>query len=259
MMQRRWTPGSSLGVTWIKTPRPTPTPPSDPHHRSPVLCAGHPRGDRARAVERRLRRRGPDGDAGAGAGHAAAGGRRDLPADHDRAGRHRRVGLPQGLERRIVPSSCRAPCSAWARPGFWPRISPTPPCASSSASPRSLSCSTTGSGHGRCRIRASRRVAPGLFWGSIAGFTSTICQAGGPPYQMYVLGLTLPKMVYVSTNAIVFAAMNWMKLVPLFRARPVFTKGRGNLAALLPLAMPPTGSASGWCASRRPSCSTASR
>ena len=80
-------------------------------------------------------------------------------------------------------------------------------------------------------------IAPGLFWGSIAGFTSTICQAGGPPYQMYVLGLTLPKMVYVSTNAIVFAAMNWMKVVPYFALGQFSPKGVATSAALLPLAM----------------------
>ena len=54
---------------------------------------------------------------------------------------------------------------------------------------------------------------------------------------MYVLGLTLPKMVYVSTNAIVFAAMNWMKLVPYFALGQFSTKGVATSAALLPLAM----------------------
>jgi uncharacterized membrane protein YfcA len=80
-------------------------------------------------------------------------------------------------------------------------------------------------------------VAPGLFWGAISGFTSTICQAGGPPYQVYVLGLTLPKMVYVSTNAIVFAAINWMKVVPYFALGQFSGKGMATSAVLLPLAM----------------------
>jgi uncharacterized protein len=87
------------------------------------------------------------------------------------------------------------------------------------------------------RHKGKPPVAPGLFWGSIAGFTSTICQAGGPPYQMYVLGLTLSKMVYVSTNAIVFAALNWMKVVPYFALGQFSTKGLATSAALLPLAM----------------------
>jgi uncharacterized membrane protein YfcA len=54
---------------------------------------------------------------------------------------------------------------------------------------------------------------------------------------MYVLGLTLPKMVYVSTNAIVFAALNWMKLVPYFALGQFSPKGVATSAALLPLAM----------------------
>ena len=33
------------------------------------------------------------------------------------------------------------------------------------------------------------RVAPGMFWGVIAGFTSFISHSGGPPYQVYTLSL----------------------------------------------------------------------
>ena len=54
---------------------------------------------------------------------------------------------------------------------------------------------------------------------------------------MYVLGLTLPKMVYVSTNAIVFAAINWMKLAPYFALGQFSTRGLATSTALLPLAM----------------------
>jgi hypothetical protein len=80
-------------------------------------------------------------------------------------------------------------------------------------------------------------VASGVFWGSLSGFTSTICQAGGPPYQMYVLNLKLPKMVFVSTNAIVFAILNWMKVVPYLALGQFSTKGMATSAALLPLAI----------------------
>ena len=44
-------------------------------------------------------------------------------------------------------------------------------------------------------------------------------------------------MVYVSTNAIVFAAMNWMKVVPYFALGQFSTKGIATSLALLPLAM----------------------
>jgi uncharacterized membrane protein YfcA len=80
-------------------------------------------------------------------------------------------------------------------------------------------------------------VAAGVFWGSLSGFTSTICQAGGPPYQMYVLGLRLPKMTYVGTNAMVFAIINWLKVVPYFALGQFTTEGIGTSLALLPLAL----------------------
>jgi uncharacterized membrane protein YfcA len=80
-------------------------------------------------------------------------------------------------------------------------------------------------------------VAAGVIWGALSGFTSTICQAGGPPYQMYVLGLKLPKMTYVGTTAVVFAATNWGKVIPYFALGQFSTKGLGTSLALLPLAI----------------------
>ena len=80
-------------------------------------------------------------------------------------------------------------------------------------------------------------VAAGLFWGGLSGFTSTIAQAGGPPYQMYVLSLKLPKMTFVGTSAIFFATMNWLKVVPYFALGQFSTKGLGTSLALLPLAI----------------------
>ena len=80
-------------------------------------------------------------------------------------------------------------------------------------------------------------IAAGLFWGALSGFTSTIAQAGGPPYQMYVLSLKLPKMNFVGTSAIFFAAMNWLKVIPYFALGQFSTKGLGTSLALLPLAI----------------------
>jgi uncharacterized protein len=80
-------------------------------------------------------------------------------------------------------------------------------------------------------------ILGGLFWGAGSGFTSTICQAGGPPYQIYVMRLKLPKMMFVSTNAIFFAAMNWLKIVPYFALGQFTPTGLTTSAVLLPLAM----------------------
>jgi uncharacterized membrane protein YfcA len=56
------------------------------------------------------------------------------------------------------------------------------------------------------------RVAPGLFWGAAAGFTSFVSHAGGPPYQIYTLPLRLPKAVFAGTSTILFAWVNSIKL-----------------------------------------------
>jgi len=80
-------------------------------------------------------------------------------------------------------------------------------------------------------------VASGVFWGALAGFTSTICQAGSPPYQMYALRLRLAKMTFVGTTAMVFALINWIKVIPYFALGQFSTEGLGTSLALLPLAL----------------------
>ena len=57
-------------------------------------------------------------------------------------------------------------------------------------------------------------VPRGLFWGTIAGFTSFISHSGGPPYQVYVLPQRLSKSVFAGTTTITFAAINLVKLLP---------------------------------------------
>ncbi len=58
------------------------------------------------------------------------------------------------------------------------------------------------------------KVAPGLFWGTITGFTSFVSHAGAPPYQVDVQPLGLPKAVFAGTATIAFAYVNAIKLVP---------------------------------------------
>jgi uncharacterized protein len=57
-------------------------------------------------------------------------------------------------------------------------------------------------------------IPRGLFWGTIAGFTSFISHSGGPPYQVYVLPQRLSKTVFAGTTTITFAAINLVKLLP---------------------------------------------
>lgn len=79
----------------------------------------------------------------------------------------------------------------------------------------------------------------GLF-GIATGFTSQIAHAGGPPFQMWVTPRRLPHLTYAGTNAILFAAINWIK-VPGYVQLGVFTHEVVIAAALLvPLAIAST-------------------
>ena len=57
------------------------------------------------------------------------------------------------------------------------------------------------------------RAAAGVFWGAMTGITSTLAQAGAPPFQVFMLPQKLDKMTLVGTTLIFFAALNWMKLI----------------------------------------------
>lgn len=80
-------------------------------------------------------------------------------------------------------------------------------------------------------------VAPGLFWGAVAGFTSMIANAGGPPFQIYVMPQRLERDVFVGTGSLFFATINWIK-VPPFLALGQLTKATlMTSASLFPLAI----------------------
>jgi uncharacterized protein len=77
----------------------------------------------------------------------------------------------------------------------------------------------------------------GVFWGAVAGFTSAFANAGGPPYQVYMLPQRLPKMTLVGTTAIFFAAVNWLKVVPYFALGNFSRHGLLMSLALMPIAI----------------------
>jgi uncharacterized protein len=76
------------------------------------------------------------------------------------------------------------------------------------------------------------KVAPGVFWGTLTGFTSFVSHSGAPPFQVYVLPLGLPKMVFAGTNTILFAYLNGIKLVP-YWALGQFSPGNLKVAVML--------------------------
>jgi len=69
--------------------------------------------------------------------------------------------------------------------------------------------------------RKSRTTQPkplsaiaGKLWCSLGGFTSFIAHAGGPPMSVYLLRANLDKTQYVATAAVIFTAINYVKLIP---------------------------------------------
>lgn len=78
-------------------------------------------------------------------------------------------------------------------------------------------------------------VLPGLFWGCVAGFTSFVSHAGGPPYQVYALPLGQPKAVFAGTTTIAFAIINAVKLIPYYALGQL---SPGNLRVAAVLALP---------------------
>jgi uncharacterized protein len=80
-------------------------------------------------------------------------------------------------------------------------------------------------------------AASGVFWGGLSAFTSTLAQAGAPPFQIHMLPQKLDRFTFVGTNVIFIATVNWMKLVPYFALGQFTTETLATSVALLPLAI----------------------
>ncbi len=67
-------------------------------------------------------------------------------------------------------------------------------------------------------VARSRKADPswvkGSFWSGVAGYTSFVAHAGGPPLNVYLLPQQLEKTAYVGTTVVFFALVNYVKLVP---------------------------------------------
>ena len=81
------------------------------------------------------------------------------------------------------------------------------------------------------------KLLPGLFWGTLSGFTSFISHAGAPPYQVYVLPQQLPKAVFAGTSTLVFAAINFAKILPYQNLRPYAMTDLMDALVLIPFAI----------------------
>lgn len=92
--------------------------------------------------------------------------------------------------------------------------------------------------------RGNRLAAPanspgwmGILFGAASGFTSQVAHSGAPPFQMWVAPRKLPQSTYVGTNAVLFAAINWLKVPTYISLGALTLDVLSTSLALAPIAM----------------------
>ena len=83
-------------------------------------------------------------------------------------------------------------------------------------------------------------IAPGVFWGALAGFSSFVSHSGGPPFLVYTVPQKMPTAVYAGTSALFFALVNLMKVPPYLKLGQFSRDNLTISATLLPLAVAST-------------------
>lgn len=84
--------------------------------------------------------------------------------------------------------------------------------------------------------RKEPNAVKGGFWGLVAGYTSFVAHAGGPPFQVYTLPLRMDPKLFTGTGAHFFAITNAVKLVPYFALGQFDQTNLATSLALMPLA-----------------------
>lgn len=79
-------------------------------------------------------------------------------------------------------------------------------------------------------------VRKGSFWGAVAGYTSFIAHAGGPPVQIYLLPQQIDRVLFAGTTVILFTVINAVKLVPYAWLGQFSTENLWTSLVLAPLA-----------------------
>lgn len=89
----------------------------------------------------------------------------------------------------------------------------------------------------RTVVAAKPRRASAWFWGGLAGFTSFVAHAGGPPFQVHALPLRLDPKVFTGTSVVFFAVVNVLKVVPYAALGQFDAPTLASAVVLLPLAV----------------------
>ncbi len=85
-----------------------------------------------------------------------------------------------------------------------------------------------------------RNRVKAVFAGLVAGYTSFVTHAGGPPFQVYTLPLKLDRRIFAGTSVLFFAIVNVIKLVPYFALGQFDSVNLMTSAVLMPLAVAST-------------------
>lgn len=89
----------------------------------------------------------------------------------------------------------------------------------------------------RAQPPRAESAGPASFWGGLAGYTSFVAHAGGPPFQVYALPLRLDPKVLTGTSVAFFTIVNYLKLIPYFALGQFDAANLGASALLAPLAV----------------------
>ncbi|MEQ8285143.1 sulfite exporter TauE/SafE family protein [Thalassospira sp.] len=77
----------------------------------------------------------------------------------------------------------------------------------------------------------------GTVLGGLAGFTSFVAHAGGPPVSMFLLPQRMDKSVFVGTTVMFFIVVNYVKLIPYWFLGQFNPSNLGTAALLIPVAL----------------------
>ncbi|WP_435171324.1 sulfite exporter TauE/SafE family protein [Falsirhodobacter sp. 1013] len=80
-------------------------------------------------------------------------------------------------------------------------------------------------------------TAAARFWGGLAGYTSFVAHAGGPPLQIYMMPLRLDPKIFTGTTVMFFAITNALKLVPYAALGEFSSENLARSTVMLPLAV----------------------
>lgn len=88
----------------------------------------------------------------------------------------------------------------------------------------------------------------GVAWGTLAGFSSFVAHSGAAPFQVYVLPQRLEKMVFAGTSTILFAVINFAKILPYWALGQMNVSTLESALLLMPIAV--VGAVAGMQATR---------